>query len=159
MKWTGENRSTWGKTCPSATLSTTNPTWTDPGSNSGLRGGRSASNRLSHGTAKRTVSQLVKKFPAYCETQRFITAFTTVYLLSLPWARSVQSTPSHPTSVRSNKKQKNRYTSNLLWYLCLVVYCLSNICRSSLRSYAYVRGLSVDASVRSSLTECTCTSV
>jgi hypothetical protein len=26
-----ENRSTRGKTCPSATLSTTNPTWTDPG--------------------------------------------------------------------------------------------------------------------------------
>jgi hypothetical protein len=29
----GENRSTRGKTCPSATLSTTNPTWIDPGSN------------------------------------------------------------------------------------------------------------------------------
>jgi hypothetical protein len=28
MKLTGENRSTLGKTCPSATLSTTNPTWT-----------------------------------------------------------------------------------------------------------------------------------
>jgi hypothetical protein len=33
MKLTGENRSTRGKTCPSATLSTTNLTWTDPGSN------------------------------------------------------------------------------------------------------------------------------
>jgi hypothetical protein len=32
MKLTGENRSTRGKTCPSATVSTTNPTWTDPGS-------------------------------------------------------------------------------------------------------------------------------
>ena len=40
MKLTGENRSTQGETCPSATLSTTNPTWTDPGSNPGLRGGR-----------------------------------------------------------------------------------------------------------------------
>ena len=30
MKLTGENRSTRGKTFPSATLSTTNPTWTDP---------------------------------------------------------------------------------------------------------------------------------
>jgi hypothetical protein len=29
MKFTGENRSTGGKTCPSATLSTRNPTWTD----------------------------------------------------------------------------------------------------------------------------------
>jgi hypothetical protein len=40
-----------GKPRPSATLSTTNPTWTDPGSNPGLPGGRPAANRLSHGTA------------------------------------------------------------------------------------------------------------
>jgi hypothetical protein len=51
MKLTGENRSTRGKTCPSATFSTTNPTWTDRGSNPGVRGGRPATNRLSHGTA------------------------------------------------------------------------------------------------------------
>jgi hypothetical protein len=51
MKLTGENRSTGGTTCHSATLSTTNPTWTDPGSNPGLRGERPATNRLSHGTA------------------------------------------------------------------------------------------------------------
>jgi hypothetical protein len=51
MKWTWENRSNRGKTCPSATLSTTNPTWTDLGSNPGLRGERPATNRLSHGTA------------------------------------------------------------------------------------------------------------
>jgi hypothetical protein len=41
-----------GGTCPSATLSTTNPTWTGPGSNPGLRGGRLAANRPSHGTAQ-----------------------------------------------------------------------------------------------------------
>jgi hypothetical protein len=46
MKLTGDNRSTRGKTCPSATLSTTNPTLTDPGSNPGPRGERPAS----HGT-------------------------------------------------------------------------------------------------------------
>jgi hypothetical protein len=40
MKLTEENRSTRGKTCPSAILSTTNPSWTDPGSNPGLRGGK-----------------------------------------------------------------------------------------------------------------------
>ena len=51
MKFTGENRSIRGKMCPSATLSTTNPTWTDPESNPGLRGGRPVTNRLSHGTA------------------------------------------------------------------------------------------------------------
>jgi hypothetical protein len=52
MKLTGENRSTREKTCPSDILSTTNPTWTDSGSNPGLRDERPAANRLSHGTAK-----------------------------------------------------------------------------------------------------------
>jgi hypothetical protein len=32
------NRRTLRKTCHSATLSTTNPTWTDPGANLALRG-------------------------------------------------------------------------------------------------------------------------
>jgi hypothetical protein len=53
MKLTGENRSTWGKPCPNATLSTTNRTQTDPGSHPSLRRGRPAANRLSHGTALR----------------------------------------------------------------------------------------------------------
>jgi hypothetical protein len=51
MELTGENRSTRGQTCPSATFSTTNPTWTNPGSNPGLRGERPVTNRLSYGTA------------------------------------------------------------------------------------------------------------
>jgi hypothetical protein len=51
MKMTGGKPKYSGKTCPSATLSKTNPTWTDPGSNPALRGGRPATNRLSHGTA------------------------------------------------------------------------------------------------------------
>jgi hypothetical protein len=42
------------KACPSATLSTTNPAWIDPGANPGLRGERLATNDLSHGTAKLT---------------------------------------------------------------------------------------------------------
>jgi hypothetical protein len=40
-----------GKTSPSASLSTTNPTGAVIGWNSGLRGERPATNRLSHGTA------------------------------------------------------------------------------------------------------------
>jgi hypothetical protein len=51
MKLTWENRSTREKTCPITTSSTTKPTWTKPGSNPGLRRERSATNRLSHGTA------------------------------------------------------------------------------------------------------------
>jgi hypothetical protein len=34
-----EERNTRSKSCPSATSSTTNPTWTDPGANPGLRCG------------------------------------------------------------------------------------------------------------------------
>jgi hypothetical protein len=39
------------KTCSSATLSTTNPTWPDMGSKSGHHGGKPATNSLSYGTA------------------------------------------------------------------------------------------------------------
>jgi hypothetical protein len=39
------------KTCPSVTLSTTNPIWPDSGSNPGLRGGKPAINRLSYAAA------------------------------------------------------------------------------------------------------------
>jgi hypothetical protein len=39
------------KTCPKATLSTTNPTWFDLGSNPGRCGGKPATNSLSYGTA------------------------------------------------------------------------------------------------------------
>ena len=45
--------------------------------------------------------QLVKKFPAFHETRRFITALTSVRHLSLSWASPIQSTYPHPTSWRS----------------------------------------------------------
>ena len=45
--------------------------------------------------------QLVKKFPAFHGTQRFITTFTSTLHLSLSWASSIQSIPPHPTSWRS----------------------------------------------------------
>jgi len=50
---------------------------------------------------KLTGSQLVKKFPAFYGTRRFITAFTSARHLSLSWTRSIQSIPPHPTSCRS----------------------------------------------------------
>jgi hypothetical protein len=37
-------------------LSTTNPTWPDPGSNPGRRGGKPATNRLSYGAAYTAVT-------------------------------------------------------------------------------------------------------
>ena len=42
--WHGKTEVFGEKTCPSASLSTTNPTWTDPGSNTGLCGERPATN-------------------------------------------------------------------------------------------------------------------
>ena len=46
---------------------------------------------------KPTRYQLVKKFPAFYGTRRFITAFTSARHLSLSWASSIQSIPPHPT--------------------------------------------------------------
>ena len=50
---------------------------------------------------KLTGLQLVKKFPAYHGTRRFITALTSVRHLSLPWASPIQSIYPLPTSWRS----------------------------------------------------------
>jgi len=44
---------------------------------------------------------IVKKFPIFYGTRRFITAFTRVRHLSLTWARSIQSMTPNPTSLRS----------------------------------------------------------
>jgi hypothetical protein len=40
------------KTCPSATLSSTDPTWPDQGSNTGRCGRKPAINRLNYGTVR-----------------------------------------------------------------------------------------------------------
>ena len=50
---------------------------------------------------KLTGLQLVKKFPAFHGTPRFITALTSVRHLSLSWASPIQSIYPHPTSWRS----------------------------------------------------------
>ena len=48
-----------------------------------------------------TLLQLVKKFPAFHGTRRFITVLTSVRHLSLSWASPIQSIFPHPTSWRS----------------------------------------------------------
>jgi hypothetical protein len=50
MNWQGKPKYS-EKTCPGVTLSTTNPTWPDPGLNPGRRGGKPVTNRLSYGAA------------------------------------------------------------------------------------------------------------
>jgi hypothetical protein len=47
---------------------------------------------------KLTGPQLVKYFPAFYGTRRYITAFTRPRHLSISWARSIQSVPPYPTS-------------------------------------------------------------
>jgi hypothetical protein len=49
---------------------------------------------------KLIVLQLVKKFPAFYGTRRFITAFTSTRHLSLSWASSIQSMPPTPNPSR-----------------------------------------------------------
>jgi hypothetical protein len=46
--------------------------------------------------------QLVKKFPEFHGTRRFITALTSVRHLSVSWASPIQSKYPHPTSWRSS---------------------------------------------------------
>ena len=50
---------------------------------------------------KLTGSQLVKKFPSFYGTRRFITAFTSACHLSLSWASSIHSILPLPSSWRS----------------------------------------------------------
>jgi hypothetical protein len=51
---------------------------------------------------KLVVTQLVKKFPAFYGTRRFITVFTRARHWSLSWARCIQSTTFHPISLKSS---------------------------------------------------------
>ena len=50
---------------------------------------------------KLTGLQLIKKFPAFHGTRKFITALTSVRHQSLSWANPIQSIYPHPTSWRS----------------------------------------------------------
>jgi hypothetical protein len=50
---------------------------------------------------KPPVVQLPKNFPAFYATRRFITVFARTLRQSLAWARSIQSIPPHPISLRS----------------------------------------------------------
>jgi hypothetical protein len=50
---------------------------------------------------KLPIVQLLENFPAFYGTRMFITVFTRALHWSLFWARSIQSIPSHPISLRS----------------------------------------------------------
>jgi hypothetical protein len=56
---------------------------------------------MGHSPPWQANSHLVKKFSAYYGIRRFIAVLTTARHWSLSWARCIQSTPSHPISLRS----------------------------------------------------------
>jgi hypothetical protein len=71
------------KTCPSATLSTTNPTYPDLGSNPCRRGGKPATNRLSYGAAP-VVIPLLPQYPAVV-TKRVTTLSLSLSEIEQDW--------------------------------------------------------------------------
>jgi hypothetical protein len=75
MIFTGENRRTERETCPCATLSTTNPIWSDLGMNTGLRGERSVTTCLSHDMAYNTSYILRPEFSVADQTIVLCTYF------------------------------------------------------------------------------------
>jgi hypothetical protein len=96
MKLTGENQSTLRKTCPSATLSITNPTWTDPGSNPGLRSERPGTNRLSHGTAKNNNLLL-----PYMQTYRMKSTHVINVMAAIHLCYNISKYPDFPSNTNS----------------------------------------------------------
>ena len=68
---------------------------------------------------KLTDLQLVKKFPAFHGTERFITAPTSVHHLSLSWASPIESTYPHPTCWRSILMFQPSMLSSSQWSLSL----------------------------------------
>jgi hypothetical protein len=103
------------KTCLSATLSTTNPTWLDPGLNPGCRGGKPATNRLSYGAAKyvRYITFCVK---IHCGCSIFATKICKIMSVSF----AVCLWPS----IRF-QQQQNRWTNIYeIWYLTVLLKCV-----------------------------------
>jgi hypothetical protein len=50
---------------------------------------------------KLIVTQLLNKFSAFYRTRRSVIVFTAAHHWSLSWVRCIQSTPLHPTALRS----------------------------------------------------------
>ena len=92
-------------------------------------------------TWKFNYSSLADKIPSFYKTWKFITMFTRAHHVSLSWARSIQSPPSHPLSCRSihllvknnphlwkglQVLDKMKFT--LLIQRCLVKMFTANVC-------------------------------
>jgi hypothetical protein len=67
---------------------------------------------------KLPIMQQLKNFPVFYGPRKFITAFTRALHWSLSWARSIQSIPSHPISLRSILILSTHLLLGLRQYLC-----------------------------------------
>jgi hypothetical protein len=87
------SRRTRRKTCPNAAFSTTNPTYTKPGANPGLRCERRATNRLSHAMTSLSNGRVVmmtthlRLVPRLKITGFILAATRTSW--AVPWLRSL----------------------------------------------------------------------
>jgi hypothetical protein len=100
------------KTCPSATVSTTNPTWPDPESNPGRRGGKPATNRLSYGAAlpKRLWYESSQPLKIQIRKVYFVRLTTETWAWWFYWARFY----SRVLSFLSNRVIKHLLSKHLL---------------------------------------------
>jgi hypothetical protein len=98
------NRSTLKKTCPSTTLSSTNPTWPDPGLNPGRRGGKPATNRLSYGAACAIITQIIH----FCEIVDYLNQH------SLQWSFKRWKKKVCAWSTCSSMDLVNSWTHNII---------------------------------------------
>ena len=87
---------------------------------------------------KLTGLQLVKKFPAFHGTRKFITALTSVSHLSLSWASPIQSIYPHPTSWRSILILSKHLRLGLPSGLHLLLFHCNNGCTYASRCYVIV---------------------
>jgi hypothetical protein len=124
----GENRRTRRKTCPSATLSTTNPTWIFPGANPGLRGEMPATTDLSHSTA--TISTSILSFHLYLGLLRDVflqfSQLKCMYLSSPPCSYPVPAT--RPSSFYQRDSIYCLINSSLQ-IMKLLKICVTRACR------------------------------
>jgi hypothetical protein len=101
---TPDNRWVWGsrwnenwqeklkyseKTCPSANLSTTNPTWHNLGSNPGRCGGKPATNRQRYGTAE---LENLHTLQSKAENKKSLSFFSTLTYIFIAWNSRTRKT-------------------------------------------------------------------
>jgi hypothetical protein len=68
-------RSTRRETCPFATLSTANSTWTEPGANQGLRSERPSTKRLRHGAIIKGCIASLTRLSWFCSQMNLVKQF------------------------------------------------------------------------------------